>query len=132
LPKPVKLAERYRFYNRRQHPEELAAEYLAELRKMASTCEFGTFLEEALCDRLVCGLKDEGMQCRLLAESELSLQKVFDPVQGMEAAAKNAKEICADSNATPIVEAANLITNTRSRKLPCNRCLGVGHDPTSC
>jgi len=77
-------------------------------------------------------LKDKGMQCRLLAESDLSLQKAFDLVQGMEAAAKNAKEIRIDSNATPVVEAANLITNTRSRKLPCNRCLGVGHDPTFC
>jgi len=66
-----------------------------------------------------------------LAESDLFLQKAFDLVQGIEAAAKNAKEIRADSNATPMVEAANLITNTRSRKLPYNRCLGVGHDQTS-
>jgi len=58
-PKPMKIAEHYHFYNRRQHLEESAAKYLAALRKMASTCEFGTFLEEALCDRLVCGLKDE-------------------------------------------------------------------------
>jgi len=70
----------------------LAAEYLAELRKIYSTCEFGTFLEEALCDRLVCSLKDEDMQCRLLVESDLSLQKAFDLVQGMEAAAKNQKK----------------------------------------
>jgi len=53
LPKQVKIAERYRFCNRRQHLEESAAEYLAELRKMVSTCEFGAFLEEALCNRFV-------------------------------------------------------------------------------
>ena len=65
-PKPVKIAERFRFYNRRQLAEETAADYLAELRKLVMHCEFGEFLEDALCDRLVCGLKDEGTQRRLL------------------------------------------------------------------
>ena len=61
-PKPVKIAERFCFYNRRQEAEETAADYLAELRKLAIHCEFEEFLEDALCDRLVCGLKDEGTQ----------------------------------------------------------------------
>ena len=34
------------------------AEYLAELRKLAINYEFGNFLQDVLCDRLVCGLKD--------------------------------------------------------------------------
>ena len=56
-PKPIKIAERFRFYSRQQQSEETVAEYLAELRKLAINCEFGNFLEDALCDRLVCGLK---------------------------------------------------------------------------
>ena len=52
-PQPIKITERYRFYNRKQLSGESAAEYLAQLRKMASMCSFGTFLDEALCDRLV-------------------------------------------------------------------------------
>ena len=71
-PQPIKIAERYRFYNRKQLAGESAAEYLAQLRKMASTCKFGAFLDEALCDRLVCGIQDQGMQRRLLAEADLT------------------------------------------------------------
>ena len=88
LPKPVKIAARFCFYNRRQHNEETVAEYLAELRKLAINCEFGNFLEDALCDKLVCGLKDEATQWRLLIEVDLSLKKAFEIIQVIEAAAK--------------------------------------------
>ena len=58
LPQPIKIAERYRFYNRKQLEGESAADYLAHLRQLASTCQFRSFLDEALCDRLVCGVRD--------------------------------------------------------------------------
>ena len=60
-PQPIKIAERYRFYNRKQLEGESAADYLAHLRQLASTCQFGSFLDEALCDRLVCGVRDPGV-----------------------------------------------------------------------
>ena len=83
----------FRFHNRRQQCGETVADYLADLRKLAIHCEFSEFLEDALCDRLVCGLKDEAMQRRLLGEADLSLKKAFEITQAMEAAAKNAREI---------------------------------------
>ena len=61
-PKPIKIAERFRIYKRNQQPSETVATYLAKLRRLASTCELGDFLNEALCDRLVCGLREETMQ----------------------------------------------------------------------
>ena len=57
---------------------DTVSEYVAELRRLATTCEFGTFLNEALCDRLVCGLKEEAMQRRLLAEPSLDLLKSME------------------------------------------------------
>ena len=49
-PRLIKIAERFRFYKRHQQPSETVTTYLAELRRLASTCEFGEFLNEALCD----------------------------------------------------------------------------------
>ena len=72
-PQPIKIAERYRFYNRKQAEGESAADYLAQLRQLASTCQFGAFLDEALCDRLVCGVREPGVQRRVLAEADLTL-----------------------------------------------------------
>ena len=50
-PKPLVIAERFRFSKRVQAAGESLADYLAELRQLAQTCEFGTFLNEALRDK---------------------------------------------------------------------------------
>ena len=55
-PKPLEIAERFRFYKRNQHEGESILSYVAELRKLATHCNFGGNLNEALRDRLVCGL----------------------------------------------------------------------------
>ena len=92
-PKPVKIAERFRFYKRNQQTGETVSEYVAELRRLATMCKFGTFLNEALCDRLVCSLREEAMQRRLLAELNLDLKRACELAQGMEAVNRNVKEI---------------------------------------
>ena len=134
-----KIAERFRFYSRQQQSEETVAEYLAELGKLAINCEFGDFLEDALCDRLVCGLKDEATQRRLLIEVDLSLKKAFEIIQGIEAAAKNAREI--HSNGQHNSVEVNAITSREQSKqeskntVPtthCSRCLGSVHKAAVC
>ena len=55
--KPLVIAECSYFYNRNQKPTESVAEYMAELRRIATHCEFGDGLNDALRDRLVCGLR---------------------------------------------------------------------------
>ena len=72
-PKPLVIAERFRFYRRSQAAGESALDYIAELRRLAITCEFGEFLDQALRDRFVCGLVNESIQKKLLSEKELRL-----------------------------------------------------------
>jgi len=55
-PKPTVIAERYKFHQHNQLSGETVTVYIAELRKLAKTCEFGAYLEEALRDKFVCGL----------------------------------------------------------------------------
>ena len=55
--------------------------YLAELQKLAVPCES---LDEALRDRLVCGLCEETYQKRLISECELMLDKTLQIFQSME------------------------------------------------
>lgn len=61
-PKPVVIAERFHFHHRTQSGEESVTEYVAELKKLARNCNFGQHLEEALRDRLVCGMRSQGAQ----------------------------------------------------------------------
>ena len=52
-PKPLEIAERFRFYKKNQHEGESILSYVGELRKLATHCNFGGNLNEALRDRLV-------------------------------------------------------------------------------
>ena len=54
-PKPLIVAQMLNFHHRDQAQEESVAEYLAELRHLASKSNFGAYLDEAIRDRLVCG-----------------------------------------------------------------------------
>ena len=61
-PKRLIIARRFYFHRRDQAAQETIAEYIAELRKLATPCEFGQYLDQALHDRLVCGLRSETTQ----------------------------------------------------------------------
>ena len=49
-------------------------------------------------DRLVCGVNHDMIQPRLLAEKELTFERVFEVAQSVEAAEKNSKIIKNGSN----------------------------------
>ena len=66
-PTRVVIAERFHFHKREQRAGESMADYEAALRRLATNCQFGEFLEQALRDRFVCGLRNEAVQRRLLS-----------------------------------------------------------------
>ena len=88
-PRPLLIAERFRFHKRNQLEGETVSSYLAELKKLSLYCEFGTNLNDALRDRLVCGLHNELIQKRLLSEPDLPLVKASEIALAREAAAKD-------------------------------------------
>ena len=73
-PKPIVIVERFHFHKREQHEGEGVAAYSAALKKCSEHCAFGTFLEEALRDRFVCGLRNKQTQKRLLAEKSANME----------------------------------------------------------
>ena len=96
-PKPIFIAERFRFHRRNQREGETMAQYLAELRKLTEHCDFRNNLDETLRDRLVCGILRVPIQKRLLAKKDLDLKKALELAQGMEAATMQSSELRATS-----------------------------------
>ena len=45
-PQRIVIAERFKFYRRSQGEGESVVDFVAELRRLASSCEFGDFLNE--------------------------------------------------------------------------------------
>ena len=62
-PRPIVIAETHKFWTAMQEDESVA-EFVVRLKKLSSTCCFGTFLEEALRDRLVSGLHKKMMKAQ--------------------------------------------------------------------
>ena len=92
-PKPLLIAEHFRFYQRAQAAGESVQDFVADLRRLAISCEFGEFLDQALRDRFVCGLKSKAIQKKLLAEDKLTIARAVELARGMEVAAVESKEL---------------------------------------
>lgn len=85
-PKPIVIAERYIFYNRKQRNGESVTQYLTELRKLSETCNFKEFLEEVLCDMFVIGLTDHSAQKKMISDSNLTTKSAFETALSYELA----------------------------------------------
>ena len=87
-------------HQRNQGHTETVSEFLAVLQRFVADCKFEVFLEEALQDRCVCGVKSESLRRRLLLEKELTLAKATEIAVAMKAADKDNRTIEAKSNET--------------------------------
>ena len=129
-PKPLVIAEQFRFHNRNQKTTESIPEYMAALRRLSEHCQFGDGLSDALRDRLVCGLKHEVTQKRLLTERELTLARALEIAISMETAAKDALELQKKTTSECTV---NKIVTKRPERMPaCYRCGKTSHSPDTC
>lgn len=77
-PKPLIIAERFRFHKRNQEEGETVSQFVAVLKQLSEHCEFGLSLNDTIRDRLVCGLRSEAIQKRLLTEANLRLEKATE------------------------------------------------------
>lgn len=85
-PKRLIIAERYKFYSAIQESEEDVKTFAIKLKNLAKHCEFNAFLNEALRDKFVCGLKSEVIKRKLLTEDGLTFERGFQIATGMELA----------------------------------------------
>ena len=80
------IYERYLFNSATQRSENKIDQFVNELRKLASTCEYGTLSDELIRDRIVIGISDSSMRARLLRERDLTLNKAIDMCRASEQA----------------------------------------------
>ena len=110
------------------------AEYLAALRRLASTCNFEQFFEQALRDWFVCGLANEKIKMELLQLKTPTLQGVCDKAVAMEAALKDAATMKMNA---PDSEVHYSGGGERKKKEKwsaekCYCCQRKGHLPANC
>ena len=95
FPKAISHNEIIVFNSLSDKEGEFVPTFVADLQRLSEYCEFefGDSLVEMLCDRLICGINNDCMQHRLLAESKLSFEKTCELAQAMETADHDAREL---------------------------------------
>ena len=122
-PRPLVIAERFRFHKRNQGEEETVAQYVAVLKRLSEHCEFGAYLEDALRDRFVCGLKTETVQKRLLTEKDLTFQKAVDYAVSAETATRDVQQLSSSLKVHAI---------SANKGDQCRRCGKMNHTDEDC
>uniref|UniRef100_A0A3Q1FDP4 Tick transposon n=1 Tax=Acanthochromis polyacanthus TaxID=80966 RepID=A0A3Q1FDP4_9TELE len=85
-PKPSVIVERFKFHSKVTQPGQSVLSFLAELRRLTEHCGFGAAMDDMIRDRLVCGINDDCMQRRILAEPDdkLTLARAVSNITGNE------------------------------------------------
>ncbi|KAH7949570.1 hypothetical protein HPB49_012319 [Dermacentor silvarum] len=89
-PRSSVIAERCRFNKRTQHEGESVENFIVELKHLARKCNYGDFLQDALRDRLVAGVRNEEIQRALFAEEKLTFESACKIALDREMAAREA------------------------------------------
>ncbi|GBO03810.1 hypothetical protein AVEN_232208-1, partial [Araneus ventricosus] len=140
----------FQFHKRLQHNNETVSSYVTELRQLAEECNFGATFTERLRDQLVCGIKEEALQQRLLAESTFTFKEAFSRAVAGESAAGQDNHIHSQKlnsgNSTNVIRqhsnnnkryfqksssSQSKTENAQSADVICYGC-GGHHDRSSC
>ena len=120
----VEIAERFKFLKHVQQDREGVAEYVAELRKLGKTGSFGAYLDTALRDQLVCGLRDQKTQKELLCMQDLMLATAIEKARAADTVNREILHFP--------MEADTLKLYNQLQQRPCHRCGQYGHTGATC
>ena len=129
----IEIAERYKFFKRVQQPGETVIEYMSGLKQLASTCNFSEYLDTALRDQLVCGIRDQRIQRELLSLKDLTVTLTLQKSQAIEVATKETENL----QHLSAVETGNSATHALTQ-VPlgnfskCHRCGSGQHKAKNC
>ena len=120
-PVASKAVERHRFMLRLQQPSETVSQYVAELKKIASKCDFtckkckASTADDHLRSQLTRGVKDDPIRTNLLKEDDkITFDQVVKNAIIVEASHAESNELKTDQKPTtaPAVNKVNQKSNT--------------------
>lgn len=136
MPAKMVIAERFKFNRRYQQEGESISAFSVELKRLAGHCDFGTFLDDALRDRFVAGLRDKPTQTELLKRTTLTFANALKLARSTERAQHEARSLQTGTTPTDCghIEYVNKQSSgdkPLQRGKDCYRC-GRAHNPKNC
>lgn len=131
-PKPSEMAETYKFMQRNQQEQEGVREYVTALKKLSQTCNFSNYLERALRDKFVSGLRNEAIVKKLFGESKITFQQAVDIAVNMELADKEARLVVGTETREVQKVVKPAIKTAAKAIIKCTCCGKQGHIKPVC
>jgi hypothetical protein len=94
--KVLEVAETYRFHQTLQKDNESVMEYANKLKHLAVHCNFGQYLQRALRDQFVGGVRSQSTRKKLLSEDR-TFEQALKVAQADELAEKEFKQLLQNS-----------------------------------
>ena len=120
---PVSLL-RYKFNKAVRKEGQSISEYVNFLRQLAKTCSFDGHLDEMLRDRLICGVNDQRIQRKLLAQADITFERALTIALAEEAAANQTSELQTRTNVYKISNREPQKKFLDRNAMICYRCNG--------
>ncbi|XP_075550765.1 uncharacterized protein LOC142584546 [Dermacentor variabilis] len=100
-PRSSVIAERCKFNRRVQQEGESVEVFIVELKHLVRKCDYGDFLQDALQDRLVAGIRNEETRRALFAERELTFDGACKIALDRELAARDTEQLRSGEREAP-------------------------------
>ena len=97
-PAPSAIVQRKNFHICIRKQGEPLSNFTADLRKLSEHCKFGDSFKDMLHDHLVCGCNDKRLQCKLLAEKDLTFDTALELAKAYETTEREAKDLQPESS----------------------------------
>ncbi|GFU74978.1 transposon Tf2-9 polyprotein [Trichonephila clavipes] len=120
--------ERYKFFSCVQLVSQAIKTYVTQLKTLAFTCEFSEKENGLIRDRIVLGIKDSGLQERLLRENNLNIQNLIEIVRAAEASREQIRDMKYDTATVNFVKENQNKPKTQHNFKKCGR----KHKPREC
>ncbi|XP_029701916.1 uncharacterized protein K02A2.6-like [Takifugu rubripes] len=129
------IYERCRFNKRSQEPGESAESFISAVYKLAEHCNYGAMQEEMIRDRLVVGIRYQGLSESLQMDSELTLAKAVLKIRQHEEIKKQQPTV--RDTGGPDHNEANVDMMKYKKKFQkhtkeCRKCHKKGHYAALC
>lgn len=136
-PSVNEISESYKFYQIEQGDSTIN-EYVMKLKATAENCDFGAFLQRALRDKFVFGLRDKHLRAKLLKEKDLTFKSAGEMALVWESA-ESANEKMSSNRISKVQQSScfrcGRIHNPDTcpaRNWECFTCHNKGHISTKC
>lgn len=117
-PKALEIYECFKFHCCKQAQTESIAQFVDNLKRLAAHCNFDVYLDKAVRNQLVLGVKEQKIQDRLLEQDDLTLEKAIALAKSLELSLKGTSEMKKASIEVNAIEKRSFKSKPTNQRAP--------------